>query len=88
MPFTSDRRLYLNADRSKVVEEGDPDSAYLLVGEGGEVSDEDAKQYGLKAPRKSEAKADDAEAKQVDSPPENKARSMPRAAGAKASDGE
>jgi len=50
--FISDRRLYLTADRSSVVEEGDPGAAYLLVGEGGEVSTAVARQYGLKAPSK------------------------------------
>lgn len=70
MTYTSDKRLYLNADRSKVVEEGSPDAAYLLAGEGGEVSDEEAKRYGLKAPTKAQAAAADAEEE-----PENKARS-------------
>lgn len=48
--FISDRRLYLTADRSAVVEEGDPAGAYLLVGQGGEVPTAVARQYGLKAP--------------------------------------
>lgn len=50
--FVSDRRLYLTADRSAVVEEGDAGAAYLLVGVGGEVPTSVAKQYGLKAPSK------------------------------------
>lgn len=52
--FVSDKRLYLNADRSKVVEEG-PDAAYLLVGEGGMVSAEDAEKYGLRLKEPKEA---------------------------------
>lgn len=48
MPFTSDRRLYLDAN-DKVVEEGDESAVSLLVGEGGQVDDETAKRYGLKA---------------------------------------
>ena len=50
MAFTSDRRLWLNADRSAVVEDGDPAAAYLLVGEGGEVPTAVVRQYGLKSP--------------------------------------
>ena len=46
--FVSDRRLYLTADRKKVVEEGDEDAAFLLVGEGGTVSEEDANKYNLR----------------------------------------
>jgi hypothetical protein len=64
MPYKSDRRLYLTRD-DKVVEEGDPTAAFLLVGEGGELEDSIAQQYGLaNAP---------AEAKAVDKAPENKA---------------
>jgi hypothetical protein len=47
--FVSDKRLYVNADRSKIVDETDPEATFLLVGEGGTVSDEDAEKYGLKA---------------------------------------
>lgn len=43
----ADKRLYLNADRSKVVEEGDPEAAYLFAAEGAEVPDAEAKKYGL-----------------------------------------
>lgn len=63
MAYTSDRRLYLNADGTKVVEHDDPEAAILLVGEGGELSDADAAKYGL---------GGTAEAKQVAAPPENK----------------
>lgn len=77
MSYTSDKRLYLNEDRTKVVEEG-PEARYLLVNEGGELSDEEAKQYGLTAKHaKTEVvEADDAKAKQVATPPENKAQAM------------
>jgi hypothetical protein len=43
---TSGKIIFLNADKSKVVEEG-PDAAWILVGVDGEVSDEDAERYGL-----------------------------------------
>jgi hypothetical protein len=44
-------RTYVNADRTRIVAEDSPDAAYLLGGEGDEVSDEDAKRYGIKAPK-------------------------------------
>jgi hypothetical protein len=89
MPFNSDKRLYFNEDRTKVVEDG-PEARFLFVNEGGEVSDEEAKQYGLKAPKKSGDKDDDEprelgtgadgqqveQAKAVEEPPANKARTM------------
>ena len=43
----SNRRLYLTADKSRVVEEGDTEAAYLLVGEGGALDDDTAARYGL-----------------------------------------
>jgi len=48
--FVSDRKLFLNADKSAVVDEDSPDAAFVLVGEGGTVSHEDAERYGLTAP--------------------------------------
>lgn len=69
MPFQSDRALYLNADRTEVVEEGDPEAAFLLVGAGSEIDDADAARYGLGSHAKSAAKAED---KQVASPDEDK----------------
>ncbi|MDR7534656.1 MAG: hypothetical protein QN162_15150 [Armatimonadota bacterium] len=44
--WVSPARLYLTAD-GRVVPEGDPDAAYLLVPEGGVLSLEDAERYGL-----------------------------------------
>jgi hypothetical protein len=61
------RRLYLDrATRSRVLEEGDPDAGFLLVGAGGEVPSEYrelVKEY--EASRKAEPKP---EAKQADEP--------------------
>lgn len=71
MVYTSDKRLHVNADRTKVVPEDSEDAAYILVGEGGELSDEEAAKYGLnKSARKSEDKA-------VAAPAENKAEPAP-----------
>jgi hypothetical protein len=47
MPYVLDRSLYLNADKNKVLEEGDPAARYVLGVAGSTVSDEDAKLYGL-----------------------------------------
>jgi hypothetical protein len=41
------RRLYLNADKTKVLEEGDEGAAYLLGGAGSPVAEEDVEKYGL-----------------------------------------
>ena len=45
--FTSDRRLYVTADKERVVEEGDPEAAFLLVGAGSSVDPEIARKYSL-----------------------------------------
>lgn len=42
-----DRKLWLTADREKVVEDGDPNAAFLLGNEGSEVPDDEAKRLGL-----------------------------------------
>lgn len=57
VPFTSDRTLYLTADKSEVVEEGDERAAFLLVREGSQIDDTEAKQYGLKSRTKAEDKS-------------------------------
>jgi hypothetical protein len=59
--------LYLTSDRSRVVEENDPDAAFLLVGTGCELPDVIARQYGLI----------DVQEKAVEAPPENKAIQFP-----------
>lgn len=66
--FTSTKRLYLNADKTKVVEEGDPEAAWVLVGEGGQIPLEDAERYGLTK----EKAAEPAETKAVKKPPADK----------------
>ena len=47
MPYTSDKRIWVNEDKSAVAEEGSAEARFLLVGEGGTVPDDVAKQYGL-----------------------------------------
>lgn len=67
--YITEERLYLDAERKRVVREGDPDAAYLLVGAGAEVTPALLDQVGLTPsdlPRR-------AERKQVASPPADKA---------------
>lgn len=76
--YTADRRLYVNQDRSRLVEESDPDAYFLLVAEGGGLSDAVARQYGLiedPKPKEKEPTAaeDESEAKAVKRPTEDKA---------------
>lgn len=76
--YRATERLYFNADRSKVVQEGDPEAASLFTTPGKEISAEDAERFGL-IPAKA-AKADKAEApetKAEDEPAENKAKAAP-----------
>lgn len=58
-------RLYLTADKERVVKEGDPAAAFLYATPGKEITAEDAKRYGIKAAAKPADKAEPA--------PENKA---------------
>jgi hypothetical protein len=51
MGFTLDRRLWLTADHSRVVEDDDPHAAFLLGSSGKRVTDEVAKRYGLIYPK-------------------------------------
>ena len=45
--LVSGRRLYVNADRSKIVDEGDPEASFLLAGEGATLTAEDVDKYEL-----------------------------------------
>jgi hypothetical protein len=46
--FRSGTRLYLNADKTRVItDENDPDAKWLLVAEGGSLPEEDARKYSL-----------------------------------------
>lgn len=42
-----DRKLWLTADRNTVVEDGDPEAAFLLGNEGTEITDAEAERLGL-----------------------------------------
>ena len=76
----ADKRYYVNADRSKIVEESDPQAAHLLAAEGDDISSEDVQKYGL---GKKKADEKPAESKAVPAPPENKARTVGSVGGEK-----
>lgn len=60
MPYTHEGPpLYRTVD-DRVVEEGDPDAAFLLIGTGGQMSDEEAAKWGLgqDAPQRGQAAQD------------------------------
>lgn len=66
-------RMFLTADRSRAVPEGDPAAAFLLVGTGCQLSTEEARQYGL---------LDVAEEAKAAQPKANKSRPAPANKGA------
>lgn len=45
----ADRRLWLTADEARVVEEGDPEAAFLLAGEGSLIPVPEVERLGLKS---------------------------------------
>ena len=53
----SPARLYLTADRLRVVKHGSPESAFLLCIEGEEIPAETVKKYGLDLPAPAPAPA-------------------------------
>jgi hypothetical protein len=63
--WISDRRLFLTADKGRVVEDGDVEARFLLVGQGGELPMAQAERYGLLKPK--------AEEKATEAPTEDKA---------------
>lgn len=64
--YTTDRTLWLTADRDRVVEDGDPEAAFLLARRGQEVPAALVKRYGLGSV-----------GKQVSGPPADKSRHAP-----------
>lgn len=56
--WTADRRLWLTSDRSRVVEDGDPEAAFQLIAPGQQMRELDARKFGLlKEADKAEDKA-------------------------------
>lgn len=71
----ADRRLYLDAAKERVVEDGDPSAAYLFATEGSEIGEADMGRYGLSVEDGKVAlpKADEPEEDQpTTSPPKRK----------------
>lgn len=82
--WKSDRRLWLTADRSRAVPEDDPEARFLLVTEGGEISEEEAERLGLTGKKAEPVMAEpesesDTEGKALGGPPETKAMRQPPA---------
>ena len=75
--MVADRRLYLTADKTRLVEEGDPRGAFLYCSPGLEVDEEELRRLGG-AKLEGEAKVVP-EAKAIQEPPENKAIEIPPA---------
>jgi len=44
----ADKSYWTNTDKSKLVEEGSTEAAFLVVGKGSEVTEEMAQKYGIK----------------------------------------
>lgn len=78
----ADRRLYVTADREKIVEEGDPDAAWLLAGVGRQIGEPEVAKYRLQMKDgrvtwpELEADAPEAESKMVEAG-EDKAEDAP-----------
>jgi hypothetical protein len=45
--FKVTERLYLDASRTRVLREGDPEASYLLAPKGGEIPEAEARRLGL-----------------------------------------
>jgi hypothetical protein len=50
--YIAQERLYLTADRLRIVTEGDPEAASLLAAKGRRVDPDDVDRYGLRKERK------------------------------------
>lgn len=80
MPYKTDRRLYVTADGSRLVDENDPEAAYLLAPAGEEIPDDVAEKYGLVSRETLNDEGDDepgdagAEAKERKKKPSTKVR--------------
>lgn len=77
MSYTADEELCVNADKSAVVPCEGPEAAWVLVGPGGTLTDEQAAKYGFAEKGKKVALEVEVESepeqKAVEAAPENKA---------------
>lgn len=58
-----DRRLWLTADRERLVEDGDPEAAFLFATPGKRIPRDQAERYGLADEPKRRGKTQDKQAK-------------------------
>ena len=70
--WRADRRLWLNAEKDAVVEDGDPEAAFLYVTEGQLVPRPEAEELGAVEPEPAK-KADKPADKQADKPADKSA---------------
>lgn len=76
--YIADRPLYLNADKTKAVEEDDPEARFVLAGEGGTIPAEYRDLVKIEEkPSAKEEKEEGTEAKAVTAAPQNKAVAAP-----------
>ena len=75
----ADRRLYLTADKSRLVEEGSPEAAFLYCTPGHEVNEEELRRLGGPVVKVEPEVNVVPEAKAIQEPPENKAVEIPPA---------
>lgn len=57
MPIRADRRIWLNADKTKIVEEGSDEAAHLLAGPGDLITSDWVERLGLELKDESSAVA-------------------------------
>jgi hypothetical protein len=77
--YVTKERLWLNADKSKVVKDGDPEAAHLLASVGKTLDAETVERYGLDAAAEKPGKGP--KGKAVSGPPEDKALKAPATKG-------
>jgi hypothetical protein len=75
--FTAPAKLWLTADREKVVEDGHPEAAFLFLREGEEIPADEAAKYGLKAADKPADKKGSKPADKTGNKPADKKGSKP-----------
>lgn len=74
--WVADRRLWLTAERDRLVEDGDPAAAFLFCAPGQPVAMEEARRFGLVDP-KPKAKAVEKPEDKAASPPADKGARRP-----------
>jgi hypothetical protein len=63
MIYEGKEKLFLNADKDKLVKEDSPEAAFLFAAPGDEVDDDEAKRLGLSGKKQAEPAANKAASK-------------------------